>query len=72
MELGNAFGERVLPNRVQNTGSAIATGAVPQPQMKQQIHYVTAKTATVIQVSGSGPFDMTYVNPDDDPDKPKK
>jgi quercetin dioxygenase-like cupin family protein len=35
-------------------------------------HYVTAKTATVIQVSGSGPFDMTYINPDDGPQKAKK
>jgi len=35
-------------------------------------HYVTAKTATVIQISGSGPFDMTYINPDDDPLKAKK
>jgi len=35
-------------------------------------HYVTAKTATVIQVNGSGPFDMTYINPDDDPQKIKK
>ena len=35
-------------------------------------HYVVAKTATVIQVSGSGPFDMTYINPDDDPQKAKK
>ena len=35
-------------------------------------HYVVAKTPTVIQVSGSGPFDMTYINPDDDPEKDKK
>ena len=35
-------------------------------------HYVVAKTPTVIQVSGSGPFDMTYINPDDDPQKAKK
>jgi hypothetical protein len=35
-------------------------------------HYVVAKTATVIQISGSGPFDMTYINPDDDPQKAKK
>ena len=35
-------------------------------------HYVFAKTRTVIQVNGSGPFDMTYINPDDDPQKAKE
>lgn len=39
-------------------------------------HYVIAKGETVIQVAGQGPFDVTYVNPADDPRKaaaaPKK
>jgi len=36
-------------------------------------HYASAKTATVIEVSTTGPFAMTYVNPADDPrNKPKK
>lgn len=35
-------------------------------------HYVVAKTQAVLQVSGTGPFDMTYVNADDDPQKAKK
>ena len=34
-------------------------------------HYVVAKTATVIQVNGSGPFDVTYINPNDNPQKTK-
>ena len=32
-------------------------------------HYAFAKTPTVIEVHGSGPFDVTYVDPADDPQK---
>jgi quercetin dioxygenase-like cupin family protein len=32
-------------------------------------HYVRAKGETVIQVHGMGPFELTYVNPNDDPRK---
>jgi hypothetical protein len=35
-------------------------------------HYAFAKVPTVVQVNTSGPFDMTYINPDDDPQKAKK
>lgn len=34
-------------------------------------HYVFAKGRTVVQVNGTGPFDITYVNPADDPQKAK-
>ncbi|WP_395643616.1 cupin domain-containing protein [Rudaea sp.] len=30
-------------------------------------HFATTKTGAVIQISATGPFDMTYVNPADDP-----
>ena len=30
-------------------------------------HFAQAKTATVIQIHGMGPFAITYVNPADDP-----
>ncbi|MEP7326683.1 MAG: cupin domain-containing protein [Gemmatimonadota bacterium] len=33
-------------------------------------HYARAKTATVVQVHGMGPFAITYVNPKDDPRRP--
>jgi hypothetical protein len=33
-------------------------------------HYFLAKTAAVIQVHGTGPFTLTYVNPADDPRAP--
>jgi hypothetical protein len=34
-------------------------------------HFAMAKTATVIQIHGEGPFDLTYANPADDPQKMK-
>jgi quercetin dioxygenase-like cupin family protein len=30
-------------------------------------HFATTKTGAIIQISATGPFDMTYVNPADDP-----
>ena len=30
-------------------------------------HYAMAKTAAVVQIHGTGPFAITYVNPSDDP-----
>ncbi len=35
-------------------------------------HYAMAKTASTIQVHGMGPFQLTYVNPADDPSKRAK
>ena len=35
-------------------------------------HYVLAKSATVLQLHGTGPWGTTYVNPDDDPRNAKK
>ena len=35
-------------------------------------HYAIAKGQTVVQVSGDGPFDITYLNPADDPSKMAK
>jgi hypothetical protein len=36
---------------------------------KKTAHYVMAKGETVIQVHAMGPFEVTYVNPKDDPRK---
>jgi hypothetical protein len=38
---------------------------------KKSPHYVQAKEETVVQVHGTGPFALTYVNPNDDPRKKK-
>jgi Domain of unknown function (DUF4437) len=32
-------------------------------------HFAFAKKATVLQIHGEGPFDITYINPADDPSK---
>jgi uncharacterized RmlC-like cupin family protein len=34
-------------------------------------HYVMAKGETIVQVQAEGPFDLTYINPTDDPRKKK-
>ena len=36
---------------------------------KEERHYAVAKGETVVQVHGTGPFDIHYVNPADDPTK---
>lgn len=35
----------------------------------QMRHYAMAKTEAIVQVHGMGPFQLTYVNPKDDPTK---
>lgn len=35
-------------------------------------HYAFTKTATILQIHGEGPFDIIYINPDDDPQKKAK
>jgi hypothetical protein len=32
-------------------------------------HYAYTKAATVVQINGKGPFDITYIDPKDDPSK---
>jgi hypothetical protein len=34
-------------------------------------HYAYTKTPTVVQINAMGPFDIVYLNPDDDPSKKK-
>jgi hypothetical protein len=35
-------------------------------------HYAYTNAPTVLQIHGEGPFDINYINPDDDPQKAKK
>ncbi|HEX7019302.1 MAG TPA: cupin domain-containing protein [Gemmatimonadaceae bacterium] len=44
------------------TGGFITAGA-------QMHHYAIARGRTIVQVHGVGPFQLTYVNPADDPSK---
>jgi hypothetical protein len=48
-----------------NPMATSASGNVPA----NMSHYVQAKGATVVEVSTTGPFAMTYVNPTDDPSR---
>lgn len=32
-------------------------------------HFAYSKAPAVVQINGQGPFDITYINPDDDPSK---
>lgn len=36
---------------------------------KKNPHYVVAEGETILQVQATGPFDLTYINPSDDPRK---
>lgn len=57
-------GDKVDPKAMQTykTGDFFSIAAKTH-------HYARAKTAAMIQLHGEGPFDLTYVNPDDDPQK---
>jgi hypothetical protein len=35
-------------------------------------HFAFSKAASVVQINGEGPFDITYINADDDPQKAAK
>lgn len=50
----------------KKTAHALKTGGFHHLPGKTN-HYVFTKTATVIQVDGNGPFDITYLNAADDP-----
>jgi hypothetical protein len=47
-----------------------AAGRIPPPAPKAH-HAATTKGRTILQVHGEGPFDITYLNPADDPSKTK-
>lgn len=47
---------------------ALAVGSYAKMPRKMN-HYVRAKGETIVQVTAMGPFEVTYVNPQDDPRK---
>jgi hypothetical protein len=51
-----------------DTSVALTEGSFAR-MVKEMRHFAWAKGETIIQVHGIGPFDITYVNPDDDPRK---
>ena len=55
---------------VFDEGNTKAMGVGATGEIKAGMHhYAMAKDATVVTVSSTGPFAMTYVNPSDDPTK---
>lgn len=45
---------------------ALPAGAFATAKAREH-HYAVARGKTVVQIHGQGPFDITYVNPKDDP-----
>jgi hypothetical protein len=60
--MGEKFDEKAL--------KALPAGSFASMPAEMR-HYAMAQTAVEIQVHGTGPFTLTYVNPADDP-RPKK
>lgn len=58
------MGDKFDP-KAMKTMKAGAFGSIPA----KTNHYAMSKTHAVIQIHGEGPFDLTYVNPADDPSK---
>ena len=38
----------------------------------KQHHYVFVRTPTIVQVNGDGPFDINYINPEDNPERAQR
>ena len=58
------MGDKLDPQKT----TALGPGSVVIMQPKTN-HFVWTKEETVVKVNGTGPFGVTYVNPDDDPRK---
>lgn len=54
-----------------STAHAVKSGGYHYLPAKAH-HYAFTKGPTVVQVSGEGPFDINYINPDEDPQKTAK
>jgi mannose-6-phosphate isomerase-like protein (cupin superfamily) len=62
--LGMGMGDKLD----RSAGQELTAGAYAVMPMGMR-HFAWARGETVIQVSGNGPFDVNYVNPNDDPRK---
>ena len=61
-EAGIGMGDAIVAASMQTMKPGAF--AVMPPEMR---HYLRAKVETIVQVHGTGPFTITYVNPKDDP-----
>jgi quercetin dioxygenase-like cupin family protein len=60
--LAMGMGETFDPKALMELGPGGFAGMSPNTR-----HFLETKTAVVIQVHGTGPFSINYVNPADDP-----
>ena len=59
-----AFGDNFDRSKMQT----LTAGGFSVTPMKTN-HYAAADEETIVQINGTGPFEITYVNPSDDPRK---
>ena len=65
----------IAGNFVVSSGEQVDREAKPLPPASfvhlpaGMPHFAMAATETVVQINGTGPFDVTYLNPKDDPRK---
>ena len=52
----------------QAKGEELTAGSFTR-MPKEMRHYAWTKGETILQIHGTGPFEITYVNPADDPRK---
>jgi quercetin dioxygenase-like cupin family protein len=64
-----SFGMGRKFNEKKATSLARGGFVIAQPNMD---HYVSTKEGTTVQITGVGPFQITYVNPRDDPRRQRK
>jgi hypothetical protein len=62
--LNLGMGDKLDPKKT----TALGPGSISIMQSKTN-HFAWTKTATVLQLNTTGPWDLTYVNPADDPRK---
>ena len=73
-----ALGRIIDPiSTIENGEMAFARGRYHHPRggfhflPGKEHHYAFTTSRTIVQINGNGPFDINYVNPDDDPQKAK-
>ena len=58
-------------DRVETTKAHTLTAGAFHFLSGKDHHYLVAKSQAIVQVNGNGPFDITYIDSHNDPQKPK-
>jgi quercetin dioxygenase-like cupin family protein len=59
-------------DKAETSGAPTITAGAFHYLSGKDHHYLVAKTPSVIQINGNGPFDVTYINAEEDPQGAKK